>query len=355
MKAATSTGYPPLILSHMSALEFWRTHSLPTFPHVLSAGETAQALNAVVGNVHVRWLQAALQDDRLEKLSRPVNLLANSRQERRTTKLAIIHCMQSQLPAGSLVELGTLHALESQPQEEPAEEETSRFSGSVLVATPEFCLVQMASMLPTWELIELAFELCGSYALSPSSPRGYIPRTPLSTPEKLQAFTENAAGIKRAKLARTAAKWVVAGARSPEEARICMLAYLPRSLGGMGTAKPHLGARIPAPDAATRIIGSRVYTPDLYWPDAHIVLEYAGRSLPSPEAQSSYNRQLSNAYGMASIEVVPFSRDDLADYPGIIKRFELINRRCGTRLKPANAKQQSRQQALLAWMQEKAV
>ena len=365
MNAEYSIATPPLILSHQSAVEFWRSHSMPTASHALSKEEASLALNAARGNMHVRWLRATLQDGRLEKLPKPVGLLANSRQERRTTKLATIHCVLTQLPEGSLVEVGPLSGSEAQPQkaqgdeaqteEAQSEASPSRFSGRLLVATPELCLVQMASVLPTWELIELAFELCGSYALSPASPRGYIPRTPLSTPEKLRDFAGSATGIRGAKLARTAAKWVVAGARSPEEARICMLAHLPRSLGGMGTKGPRLGARIPAPDAATRIIGSRVFTPDLYWPDANIVLDYAGRSMPSPEAQSSYNRQLSNAYRMASIEVVPISRTDLADYPGIAKRFELINRRCGTRLKPANAKQQARQQALLSWMLKKAM
>lgn len=313
-----------LVLSHRSALEFWRLNRNALPDGLSSAAEASRTFDTVEGAPRIGDLRKALCAEPLSALSTPLELLSPARADRRATALATIRCMQTKLPDGALVRVAA---------DEP-----------FLVSTPEFCFVQMAHELSLWELIELGYMLSGMY---PDAPE------PLSTPARLAGFAADAKGVTGAKSARSAAKWVVENSLSTEETHIAMLAHLPRALGGMGTKAPLLGQTIEAPDAVMRMLGSRTCTPDLYWPNADIAVEYDGRSWPNRFARADYERRKRNAYRMMGMSLVCIGRDDFADPACIRARFDYVNHRCGKRLQAPNRKQKARQAALLAWLDQR--
>lgn len=341
------TNKTPLVLSHASALAYWRSASASAASHVCSAQECRGVLDSARGAIHLRKLSEALERAPLSELERPIDLLTSSRNDRRVTSLASYHCIQTNLPDKSLVRIS-------------CRPEDQHIAFDVYACSPELCFVQMACTLPVWELIELGYELCGmrndpakqslraGRAISAQDANGC--NQTVSTPEKLQAFTESCPGVTGGKRARQAAKCLVGYSRSLEEAHICMLAFLPRSLGGMGALRPVLGQHIAAPDAAARVLGTRTLTPDLYWPDAGVALEYDGRIWDDANARDEYENRKRNAYRIMGISVVCIGRSDLEHPDKIRRQFTFINQRCGKRLTEPNDRQRARQESLMNWI-----
>ena len=129
-----------------------------------------------------------------------------------------------------------------------------------------------------------------------------------------------------------------------------MLAHLPRLQGGMGCKAPLLGQKIEAPDPAARILGTRTFKPDLYWPEHRVVVEYSNHTWPSAQERLNYDKLVRNAYRMLGITAISLGKDNLPDDVGLRKRFELINRKCGRRLQAPNDRHLARQRELLDWM-----
>lgn len=325
-----------IILAHESALAYWRDPAAKR-GRTLSAGEAGVFLDRACGCAHVQMLDSALSSGLFANMRKPLDLLTASRNERRSTKRARFHCVQSALQDGALVEadVTTLH-------------DGTRLH--IAVSSPEFCFLQMARSLPWFDLVALGFELCGDYALAPDALRGFFSRPPISTPEDLIVFTMNAYNFTGAKTARKAACQILRGSRTPKETKVCMLACLPRLQGGMGCKAPLLGQEIMAPDPAARILGARTFKPDLYWPEHRMAIEYNDREWPSAQERLNYDKLVRNAYRMLGIAAVSLGKDDLLDEAGLQKRFELVNRKCKCRLKAPNDRHKARQLELLDWM-----
>lgn len=325
-----------IILAHESSLSYWRSPAANRGRR-LDAAEARAFIDRACGSAHVQTLDSALSSGVLAGMHKPLDLLTDNRNERRSTKRARFHCVQTALPDGALVLV----------------DETTLPDGTSLhiaLTSPEFCFLQMARSLAWFDLIALGFELCGGYALAPDAPRGFLPRSSISTPEDLAAFAESARNFTGAKAARKAARQILQGSRSPKETKVCMLAHLPRLQGGMGCKAPLLGQEIDAPGPAARILGTRTFKPDLYWPEHRAVIEYSNRTWPSAQERLNYDKLVRNAYRMLGITAISLGRDDLSDDTGLRKRFELVNRKCKRRLQAPNDRHLARQIELLEWM-----
>lgn len=111
--------------------------------------------------------------------AKPLDLLTANRNERRSTKRARFHCVQTALPDGALVLVDKAVLPDGT-------------SLHIALSSPEFCFLQMARLFPWFDLIALGFELCGDYALAPNAPRGFLPRSPISTPGRSWSLSRQA-------------------------------------------------------------------------------------------------------------------------------------------------------------------
>lgn len=81
-------------------------------------------------------------------------------------------------------------------------------------------------------LLALGYELCGCYPLGEGS--GFQVRGPLTTPERLVAFSGQLGGARSAKLARSAALQVRRKSASIMETEVAIAALTSRRRGGLG-------------------------------------------------------------------------------------------------------------------------
>lgn len=141
------------------------------------------------------------------------------------------------------------------------------------VSTPEFCFVQMATRLTVARLIQLGFELCGTYAIVYDGP-AQKREAPLTSVAKLRAFVEANPDMRGCKKARRALTFVQDGSASPMESVLTMLLCLPYRLGGYGLEWPQLNHRIDVPTGMRKMADRGYCKADLCWFEKRLCLEY---------------------------------------------------------------------------------
>ena len=301
-----------IVLTHTSALEYWRCVASDNTDHAdFSSSSFTRA-------PHLHELAMLMNTPPLQQLSTPLTLLTLHRDERRNTAVARYICQQGPFPQGSFMDSGYDTASHT----------------TIAVCSPELLSIQAAKSCSALEATALGFELCGSY-------RG---NKPLTTPEELSSFADKAQGVSGAKQARRYARHVLPNATSPEVTRLAMLVHLPRSLGGLGVSAPQLDARIPAPDEAARIIGSRHFAPDLFWPELNVAVEYDSREWHSAQTHAEHTRRKELAYSLAGVDVISLDQKQVRDLDLMRKIFEEIDHKLGNRKLPVNEKQRERQE-----------
>lgn len=149
-----------------------------------------------------------------------------------------------------------------------------RVSDRLFVSSPEFCLMQLASTLSYGRLACLCFEACGAYVLSSRSVEGFLRAVPVTSPALLASFAERSAGLGGVRPFRRVIRRVLAGSASPMESVLAILLCFPRMLGGYGLPLPKMNYRVDVPCHAGSLADSPYYLCDLYWPSAHLAVEY---------------------------------------------------------------------------------
>lgn len=233
-----------IILSHDSALEHLRslafasdgavTSVRPERDHAMSSAEAID-----------------IGDQRLGLHSLPYHVLVGSGRARGRQARIVNHVCSQRLPKGSFRSI------------------KRGFS----VACPELCFIQMAETLSPVKLIELGFELCGSYSIDENDMRGFTGRGALMSTASLQRYLQKASGIKGTQAAKRALPHIIDGSASPMETKLAMLLSLPASYGGFGLPKPRLNHPVITKDESA-YDGKRHYLCDLYWPDSKLAIEY---------------------------------------------------------------------------------
>lgn len=149
-----------------------------------------------------------------------------------------------------------------------------RLEEDVYVASPELCLVQLASKLDVAQAVKLAMEMCGSYAVDVLDEEGFCKRAPLTNAQKIRAYVERY--YRPGTRARSAefAKWVADNAASPRESALYMLLCLPARFGGYGIAPPALNRRIELTLEEQLAVGRHHFDCDFYWQNRQVGLEY---------------------------------------------------------------------------------
>ena len=213
-----------------------------------------------------------------------------------------------------------------------------RLDDDVFVASPELCLMQLASKLSEPQAVKLAMEMCGSYAIDPadSSEPFYTPdpldddsgmckRPPLTNTTKLRAYAERLfASNSRARGAHCL-RYVVDGSASPRETALFMLLCMPIRFGGYGLALPELNRRIELNPPEKLLVGVSHYDCDLYWAHRRIGVEYDSRRHHSALEKQERDAIRRNMLQYKGVQVIVATRTQV-NKPG---EFDKLSRQIG--------------------------
>ena len=293
-----------LLVSHMSALDFWRL--------VYPSGKAPETSRCVAPTAHGIakeedvWATAPSLFTR-EVLSPEGGILhvtVSDEGARRKSRTCSSHIWSGNLPAASFYQL----------------------ADGAFIASPQFTFLQLAKTLTLIQLIVLGHELCGLYSFDYREEFGMKQReTPLITLRQLRDFLDQAAvscafggsGKKQAphgmQKAQRALRYIVERSASPAETAVAMLLTLPYRLGGYGMSQPAMNQPIVLTGNAAHIAKRRTLKADLLWQDQQLVLEYNGTGPHSDAASVLSDRARTSALQLMGFDVHEITSEQLFD------------------------------------------
>jgi hypothetical protein len=174
----------------------------------------------------------------------------------------------------------------------------------------------MADRLTLIELIELGFELCGSYSLptinDPNPPtRGFYTRPPITSTKKIKMLVDKMPGAKGRQRALRALGFLQDNSASPMETKLMMILVLPYRLGGFGFPIPEMNKQITPHRAARRSTSKTFFNCDLYWPDFRLAVEYDSDTYHSGPEQIASDSIRRNTLSMLKVKVISVTKQQL--------------------------------------------
>ena len=267
-------------LCFTSALEYWNAHA--NSPH--SPSRTPSACRRATASFASSPVEKPSRNDvdvcRALLGNRPIHIAVTNPKARIERPEFICHSFSSSLPP----------------------EGVSKIAQGVYASTPEFAFVQLGTRVPFAQLVQIGFEICGSYCINDRGTR--TDRPPLSTAKKLRDFAQSTSFPGCASAAR-AAQYVIDGSASPRETQLAMLLSLPMKYGGYGLPRPQLNYRIQLASKAG-IIGKDTLICDLFWPDARLAVEYDSdefHAMPLAISRDSQRRLALEVQGITCVNV----------------------------------------------------
>lgn len=319
-------------LSHISALEYWRSLDACDAGNLLKTGATAR--KAVPSPAESGIVSASgIDDDILSTaglLSHPIHISVPSKDCRRKSDSLIFHVRQNPVPRGSLYSL----------------------SRNGFVVSPELTFLQCFSFESLFGLMLIGAELAGSYSLVSRDElsfrgfSGFVRRDPLTSVAKMQAFLQKVPGDNGLRVARRALRYIPERCASPMESVLALLLSLPRSLGGYGLPKPCANFRIPMRCNDRRAAGKSYYVCDLYWPDANLCVEYDSTMFHTGSKRISEDSARRNALAFRGVSVVALTAGQVFNLAELDKAAYLLAKILGVRLSLSSPDFKSRQKAL---------
>lgn len=260
---------PKLFLCHRSAANLWRTNAAWLLAHARAARPAAPP---ALQNPAVE-LASTLETARsFLGVRHPIHVLISPHSRRTRNRVIETNCWSGPLPSGSFIAVGQ----------------------TLLVATPEFCAMQMAAdeLISDAELLAYILEICGTYALQPSGNALYN-QPVLSSIKALETFARKSSGRRGARRLKRIIRLAAQGSASPLETLAFELLTLPRALGGEGLPLPALNMRIKIPPELRGSDDHWHRKGDLCWtqPDteAGVIVEVLGKE-PHPDEEISRAR-----------------------------------------------------------------
>ena len=294
-----------LIVSHLSALDYWRRISVKDafakrkFAAIKPAARPSRTVNS-----HV---------EKLEGLSKPVHVLVGYNCSHRASQKLRRHISTSEFPRESFI----------------------RIANGLTVSSPELCFIQMASELSLIDLIMLGFEFCGSYRMREdlSLGQGFSCDSPLTSVAQLKAYATKAIGLRGRKNALAALRHIADGSASPMETALTMMLSLPYRLGGYGFTMPRLNSPIDISTGAKKASRKSRYYLDLYWPDALVAVEYDSDVWHAITDKISEDARRRNALSSIGVTVINVSRRQINSTAKLREVAEVLGKLLGKRLK----------------------
>lgn len=302
-----------LVVSHQSALEFWRRA-----PESVVAAALAELRQCGTPQLRVCDLQGGSKPSPVEAqevadlfpcvFTGSLHVLVGTSAARVRRACIVPHVGAASYPPGSFV----------------------RIASGAWVASPELCFVQLSQKLSLARAVELGTELCGRYRKDSRQEKGMATAWPLATPESLACYGERAKGVYGRKVALKACRYTVPSSRSPMETAAYMLFALPRTYGGRNTTVPQLNERIDIPAEVRPVTNSRYFEADLLWPQQRLIVEYDSKQEHVGSERIARDAVRKNVLTSMGYTVLTLTTRQLFDYGEFCRFARMLESHLGT-------------------------
>lgn len=214
---------------------------------------------------------------------------------------------------------------------------------NVFVCAPEFVFLQMATILNYNSLVFLGYELCGLYGFSGER---ITLQDQLVSAEEIRSFLMNHPHARGRRLALEAIGRVLDGSASPMETELTMRLSYPRKMGGYGIAAPQLNHTIALSGAHAKAVGTDHITPDLYWPNAKLAIEYDSDFEHTGADRITRDAKRRIVYDSAGIRAITMTNTQMGSPMDFDRVAQEVGKATGKRLRPARPDERRKRQQL---------
>ena len=210
----------------------------------------------------------------------------------------------------------------------------------IRVSRPEVVFVQLSLGLDEIDLAEIAYELAGTYVLTPDNQNGFVSDVrPLVGVADLRGYASAARtlGVPGAARAMRALDLVAERSNSPRETCAGIFLATPRSRGGAGAAGFSMNAAIQLPEGLARMLGQRRVTPDFSWPNG-TVGEYDSDSFHRSPAERARDERKRRAYQSQGLDCLTMSRETFSSNAVLDLFVDDLQASLGLRRRPPSAR-----------------
>lgn len=187
-----------------------------------------------------------------------------------------------------------------------------RLTKEAYTAVPAFAFIQVASREKSeTSILELAYELCGTYQTKRTGVDCEYQVAPLSSVRELREFASLNSSVDGAFKVARALRYVADGSASPRETKQTLVLGLPHMYGGYGLGIPRMNYEVKASKAARAITGKSCFRCDLCWPEAKLDVEYQSRESHEGEASRISDSRRANALAAMGWTVIGITNDEL--------------------------------------------
>ena len=216
---------------------------------------------------------------------------------------------------------------------------------NVLIPDMGLLFVQLAQCIPFLALIEIGFELCGSYTLLPDEST-FVQCTPATNRDHLMRRIGALRGMRGRETATRALRFVADNSASPMETKLTMLLCLKRTMGGYGLPFPKLNFPIEPTAIARKAAHKQRYILDLCWLKQKIDVEYDSDSYHASSEGIASDAQRRNALQLMGITVITVTRGQLYNAVSFDRTARIIAASIGARLPKASRRWINQKQML---------
>ncbi|GEM_PF-863850 len=154
------------------------------------------------------------------------------------------------------------------------------FNRDIAFASPELCVIQLASHLDAISLAQVIMEFCGTYAVSPTDDAAFYDRQteygvePVMSLASLKAMSDAIRMWRGRDVLRRAMAMSREGAASPSEANVGIVMGLPMDAGGYDLGFPEFNVKLELDELQSSHVLQHTYYLDAFWPDCLADMEY---------------------------------------------------------------------------------
>ena len=282
----------PIVFGYKIALAILRSAAPRTLPPVAGKARVLPGRAPARGEVEaaIGHLEAAYPDLRLE---RPAHVLVGSTALGRPSKAAKAHSLTVPLSGASFYRLGD----------------------GVFACMPALSFVQEAARGKSLvALLELGYELCGTYRTRRTGAATAYGVEPLASVKTLCGYVARNASVDGARKVSRALRYLAGGSASARETKQALVLGLPHRHGGYGLGIPRMNYEVGASRAAEALTGKKSFRMDLCWPERKLDVEYQSREWHEGEASRVSDSRRANALMSMGWTMVGVTNDELDSF-----------------------------------------
>lgn len=208
----------------------------------------------------------------------------------------------------------------------------------IFVARMPEVFVQLAQQLDELALAEVAYEMTGTYGLAPWSDKGAVGDIrPLVGLSELDAYASDARalGVRGAARASAALRLVVPMSNSPRESDAAIYFILHRSRGGLDVGGFALNKTVRLPRELASMVGSASIKPDYSWDD-RVLVEYDSDQEHRISEQISRDERKRIAYKAKGMDCLTLTNEILSSNEALNQFSSDLESSLGVRRRPPN-------------------